>query len=164
MKGKFGNGGRAVWAFLDGKKLFIWTGVIALKHMFPNLPIWGFVDAAAGAVGWKDLTPLIDPDQLVTWVTLGIAIGHKLHKAWGGDVEVEWKTIGEVPEVKVLPKEQAVEVQPIASPVTEHLVDFKSKAVIPVGTKIPLASGWGVVIYTKETSGTGYTYAVRQVQ
>lgn len=80
--GKLGTVPKSVWGFLDGWKLFLWSGVVALKAFFPDLPVWGMVDSGASAIGWDKLVPLIDPDALLQWGTLGIAMGHKVVKAY----------------------------------------------------------------------------------
>jgi hypothetical protein len=79
--GKLGTAGKAVWNFLDGWKTWIWAVVMALKIAFPQLPVWGYVDAAAGALGWNAVAPAVDPGQLVQWGTFAIAVGHRLKKA-----------------------------------------------------------------------------------
>lgn len=162
VSGKSGNAAKAVWAFLDGKKTFIWTGVMAAKLMFPHLAIWSMVDAAAKAIGWSDIAPVVDPNQLVTWIALGIALGHKLEKALK---EPEWKVIGPAPEIKPIPKleEDAPVVVPVKPAPEPGLIDFRSKAVVPVGTRVLLPQGEGVIMMTKETSPQGYTYAVRML-
>lgn len=73
---------KAIWGFLDGFKLVIWSFVVALKQAFPDWPFWGYIDAGAAAIGWNKLAPSIDPGQLVMFGTLAFAIGHKLLKAY----------------------------------------------------------------------------------
>ena len=161
MSGKSGDAAKAVWAFLDGKKTFIWTGVMAAKLMFPHLAIWSMVDAAAKAIGWSDIAPVVDPNQLVTWIALGIALGHKLEKALK---EPEWKVIGPAPEIKPIPKLELGDTPP-APPLipSSDLVDFKSKAKVSVGETLLLPQGKAVIVSIKETSPQGYTYAVRML-
>lgn len=75
------------------------------------------------------------------------------------DVEVKWETIGEAPEIKAIPKVAVEAPKPTPTP---GLVDIKSKALFTVGTKILLQDGReGVVMVTKESSGTGFTYGVK---
>jgi hypothetical protein len=89
------------------------------------------------------------------------------------DMELEWKTVGKVPEVKVLPKleipVQELKPEPAPAPAPEsttpRLVDMRSKVGLAIGAKVPLPGGkWGVVISSKEQSSTGYTYLVSEIQ
>ena len=168
MADKMGKGAKQFWQFLDGKKTFIWCAVLVAKHFFPNVPIWAFVDAAAAQIGWHDIAPAVDPDQLITWITLGIALGHKMHKALGGDVKnLEWKTIGTVPEIKDLESLEKLPEAPIPPAVSNpnpKLTDVRSKKAIPVGTIVLMSDGnKGVIVGTKEQSGSGYVYSVAEV-
>lgn len=79
--GKLGAGAKSLWNFLDGWKTWIWAVVMALKIAFPAWPVWGYVDAAAVALGWNSVAPAVDPGQLVQWGTFGLAVGHRLKKA-----------------------------------------------------------------------------------
>lgn len=81
MAGKLGAGAKTVWQFLDGWKTWIWAVAMALKTAFPAWPCWGYVAAAASAIGWSDVVPAVDPGQLVQWGTFALATGHKLQKA-----------------------------------------------------------------------------------
>jgi hypothetical protein len=70
-----------LWAFLDGWKTWIWAVAMALKTVFPAWPIWSVVDSIANVIGWSDVIPAVDPDQLVQWVWFAVAVGHRLAKA-----------------------------------------------------------------------------------
>lgn len=159
--GKLGGIAKLIWTFLDGKKTILWAFVVAAERAFPHLPIWGFVDSAAGAIGWDKIAPAVNPDDLVMWGTLALALGHKLHKAWKDNpVDLKWETIGKVPEVKNL---ASMEPGPIKVKLPDYeFVEERSKAVVPVGHQVTVADGRsGVVMFTKETSAQGYTYVVR---
>lgn len=162
--GKLGNVGRAVWAFLDGKKTLIWALVVALEKAFPDWPVWNLAHVVFGALGWSSLTPAIDPDQLVLWGTLAVALGHKAVKAWKETPveEVKWQTIGTVPEVKPLP----VAVLPAAdpAPVTHsfEFLELRTKVGVPVGAEVTVPDGRrGIVFAIKEQTASGITYSVR---
>lgn len=166
--GKLGNAGKNVWAFLDGKKTILWAIVVALQKAFPGLPVWGYVDAAANQLGWQNLPLALDPDQLVLWGTLAFGLGHKAVKAWKETpVKLEWKTIGEVPEIKDLkaaPQVAEAPVAPAAPAPNPKLSDVRSKKQIMVGTVVLLNDGTkGVVIGIKEQSANGYTYSVAEM-
>jgi hypothetical protein len=162
LSGKFGNVARAVWLWLDGKKTLIWALVLAGRHAAPGLPIWSWVDVVANAIGWHDIAPAIDPDALLTWITLGIALGHKVDKALRGEpVELEWTKIGEVPPVKDLSKAPEAAVLKVITPDFEF-VEVRSKETIPVGHSVITPDHrQGVIMSTKESTATGYTYVVR---
>mgnify|MGYP001290542709 CR=1 FL=1 len=159
MSGKMGSGVKRVWVFLDGKKTFLWLGVTVIQLKFPNLPFWGFINAAAHQIGWDTAVPGVDAGQLVDVLTLAIALGHKLAKAWkDSDMELKWETIGQIPSLKKIDA-------PIApSNATPALVDYRSKDVLLVGARVQLPNGKsGVVFVTKENSSTGFTYGVKEL-
>lgn len=165
MKGNASDFARKTWQFLDGKKTFLVLGLISLKHYFPGLPIWPFVDSAFSAIGWKDVAPAVDPDTFFTFISLGLALGHRLHKAWGESMPVEWKTIGTVPEIKDLKSPTLVEapVPPVAPPPTPRISDVRAKKELKIGTFVLLSDGKSAVITkVKERSANGFTYEVEE--
>jgi hypothetical protein len=79
------------------------------------------------------------------------------------DVELKWEKVGEIPEIKALPKvaDTRITPDPVAQAST-GLTDIRSKALFTVGSRILLQDGReAVVMVTKESSGTGYTYGVK---
>lgn len=156
---KVKGAGRSVWTFLDGKKLWIWMGVMVFKRLYPEWPMWGMVDLAAGSLGLTGQELPIDPGTLVEWGTLTVALGHKVAKAWKGDAvkPVEWTTIGEVPAVKQLPVATSAAPMP-----TFEMIEVKTKVAVPLGAEVTIPDGRRGIIFTlKEQTGSGLTYVVR---
>lgn len=80
--GKLGSFALKVWRFLDGWKTWLWAIAMALKTVHPEWGCWGYVDAAAHAVGWDAILPAVDPGALAQWGTFTLAVGHRLLKAY----------------------------------------------------------------------------------
>jgi hypothetical protein len=79
------------------------------------------------------------------------------------DVELKWEKVGEIPEIKALPKvaDTRITPDPVAQAST-GLTDIRSKALFTVGSRILLQDGReAVVMVTKESSGNGFTYGVK---
>lgn len=75
---------KKVWKFLDGKKsvimMLVGAAEIACNGHGCATPL-NVLRTAAGAVGWNDVIPSVDPAQLVYWGGVTIALGHKVFKA-----------------------------------------------------------------------------------
>lgn len=163
--GKMGSLARSIWRFLDGKKAILWLGLNMLQLKFPGLPIWGFINSAAHQIGWDGTSTGIDPAEALNAVAGVVALGHRLVKLWKENpLELEWKTIGQVPEVKDLANAVDPPVKALEVPEFEF-VEERSKQDFVVGSEVNVRDGRrGIVMHAKERSSAGYVYVVRVVK
>ena len=120
-------------------------------------------------MGWDhEATTVVDVNEWVQGLTNTLDLVGTITALWGfihpymkeGELpKVEWNTIGQVPEIKELPKPVSVVAQ---RPVVYEELEVNSKEQLPMGTKVRTPDGReGVTLVQKAVSGSGYVYTVR---
>ena len=103
-----------LWKLADGHKTSIVAIYLALQRARPEWPVWQYVDAVAIGLGWDHVAPAVDPNELLTFVMLAVALGHR-----GVKLQREFRAGIPLAEVGQSPLDQSVAVirmEPGAAP------------------------------------------------